>query len=81
VRTTIETLAKEQVQREHDLMERLAGEARSAETRIAAAKQAALANVRTIAVEAAQAATARLVGDGLPASDIEAAVTRALEPR
>jgi len=81
VRTMVETLAKEQAQREHELMERLALEARAAEARIATAKQAALANVRAIAVEAAQAATARLVGDGLPASDIEAAVTRALGQR
>jgi F-type H+-transporting ATPase subunit b len=78
VRTMIETLAKEQAHREHELMELLTVEARSAETRIAAAKQAALANVRQIAVEAAQAATARLVGNDLPASDIEAAVTRVL---
>jgi F-type H+-transporting ATPase subunit b len=78
VRTMTETLAKEHAQREHELMERLTVEARSAETRIAAAKQAALANVRQIAVEAAQAATARLVGNDLPAADIEAAVTRVL---
>jgi F-type H+-transporting ATPase subunit b len=78
VRTMIETLTKEQAHREHELMELLTVEARSAETRITAAKQAALANVRQIAVEAAQAATARLVGNDLPASDIEAAVTRVL---
>lgn len=78
VRTMIDSLAKEQAHREHELMEKLTVEARSAEARIATAKQAALANVRQIAVEAAQAATARLVGNDLPASDIEAAVTRVL---
>jgi F-type H+-transporting ATPase subunit b len=78
VKTMAESLAKEQAHREHELIEQLAVEARTAEARIATAKQAALANVRQIAVEAAQAATARLVGNDLPAADIEAAVTRVL---
>jgi F-type H+-transporting ATPase subunit b len=78
VRTMVESLAKEHAHREHELMERLTVEARSAEARIATAKQSALANVRQIAVEAAQAATARLVGNDLPAADIEAAVTSVL---
>ncbi|MEJ0072417.1 MAG: F0F1 ATP synthase subunit B' [Pseudomonadota bacterium] len=78
VRGMAEAMAKEQAQREHELMERLNVEARTAEARIAAAKQAALANVRQIAVEAAQAAAARLVGNDLPPAEIEAAVTRVL---
>lgn len=78
VRNMAESLAKEHAHRERELMETLAVEARSAETRIAAAKRDALANVRQIAVEAAQAAGARLVGDALPASEIEAAVGRVL---
>jgi len=81
VRGMVETLSKEQARREHELMEQLAVEARSAEARIATAKRDALANVRQIAVEAAQAATARLVGNPLPAADIERAVTRVLEQR
>jgi F-type H+-transporting ATPase subunit b len=78
IRGMAEAMAKEQAHREHELMEKLAVEARSAEARIAAAKREALANVRQIAVEAAQAATARLVGNELPASDIETAVARVL---
>ena len=81
VRSMAETMAKEQARREHELMGRLQVEARSAEARIAAAKNQALANVRQIAVEAAQAATARLVGDSLPAGDIEAAVGHVLAER
>jgi len=81
LRTMTETMAKEQAHREHELMEQLAVEARSAETRIAAAKREALANVRQIAVEAAQAAAARLVGDTLPAAEIEQAVAGVLAER
>ncbi len=81
IRTMAETMAKEQARREHELMEQLNVEARSAEARIVAAKNQALANVRQIAVEAAQAATARLVGDSLPAAEVEAAVTSVLAER
>jgi F-type H+-transporting ATPase subunit b len=81
MRSMAETMTKEQARREHELMEQLAAEGRAAEARIAAAKQAALANVRQIAVEAAQAASARLVGNPLPASEIEAAVTSVLAER
>lgn len=81
VRAMTEAMAKEQAHREHELMEQLAVEARSAEARIAAAKRDALANLRQVAVEAAQAATARLVGDGLPTAEIEQAVAGILAER
>ena len=81
VRGMAEQMAKEQAQREHALVEQLNVEARSAEARIASAKTAALANVRQIAVEAAQAATERLVGHALPAADVEAAVGGVLAER
>jgi F-type H+-transporting ATPase subunit b len=81
IRTMTESLAKEQASREHALMEQLNAEARAAETRIAAAKTAALANVRQIAVEAAEAATQRLVGTALPAAEVEAAVSSVLRER
>jgi F-type H+-transporting ATPase subunit b len=81
VRGMADQMAKDQARREHELVEQLNVEGRSAEARIAAAKTAALANVRQIAVEAAQAATERLVGSAMPASEIEAAVTGALAER
>lgn len=81
IRSMSEQMAKEQAQREHALVEQLNVEARSAEARIAAAKSAAMANVRQIAVEAAQAATERLVGSALPAGEIEAAVGGILAER
>src|SRR5258707_10890662 len=45
VRTMMDTMAKDQAQREHALMEQLNVEARSAEARIAAAKTPAAATV------------------------------------
>jgi F-type H+-transporting ATPase subunit b len=81
VRGMAETMAKDQAHREHELMAQLTVEARAAEARIVAAKHAAIANVRQIAVEAAQAASARLVGVALPAAEIEAAVTGVLAER
>ncbi len=81
VRTMMDTMAKDQAQREHALMEQLNVEARTAEARIAVAKTAALANVRQIATEAAEAAAARLVGNPLPAAEVEAAVASVLAER
>jgi F-type H+-transporting ATPase subunit b len=81
IRSMIEQIAKEQTRREHELMAQLNVEARSAETRIATAKNAALANVRQIAVEAAQAATGRLVGNELATADVDAAVGQILVER
>ncbi len=47
---------------------------RAAEQRIAAAKDAALANVKTVAAEAARAATAKLIGVEPPAEQVRDAV-------
>ena len=47
---------------------------RAAEQRIAAAKDAALANVKTVAAEAARAATAKLIGVEAPAEQVRDAV-------
>jgi F-type H+-transporting ATPase subunit b len=81
IRGMMDQMNKEQAAREHALVEQLNGEARAAEARIATAKTAALANVRQIAVEAAQAATERLVGNALPAGEIDAAVGAVLAER
>ena len=81
IRGMMDQMSKEQAAREHALVEQLNVEARSAVARIAAAKTAALANVRQIAVEAAQAATERLVGNALPAGEIDAAVGAVLAER
>lgn len=81
LKAAIDAVAKEGAAREAELTRRLASEAEAAEARIAAAKQAALANVRQIAIEAATAATARLAGAEPAAADVDAAVGRILQER
>ncbi len=62
LRKALDEVAKTQAQAEHDIAQRLAAQAREAESRIAAAKAAALANVREIAAAATAAAAERLIG-------------------
>ena len=57
----------------------LAEKTAKAETRIATAKAAALANVRTIALEAARAATSRLIGDEIDEAQIGATVDQVMK--
>lgn len=59
----------------------LAEKTAAAETRIAAAKTEALANVRTIAMEAARAATSRLIGDEIDDALIGATVDQVMKGR
>jgi len=55
-------MAAEVAARRAELENRLAGEAREAERRIAAARDQALASLREVAVEVTRTATARLIG-------------------
>ncbi|MDB5361324.1 MAG: atpB [Rhodospirillales bacterium] len=57
----------------------LAEKTATAETRIATAKTAALANVRTIALEAARAATSRLIGDEIDEAQIGSTVDQVMK--
>jgi F-type H+-transporting ATPase subunit b len=57
----------------------LAEKTATAETRIATAKAAALANVRTIALEAARAATSRLIGDEIDEAQIGSTVDQVMK--
>jgi len=57
----------------------LAQKTATAETRIATAKAAALANVRTIALEAARAATSRLIGDEIDEAQIGSTVDQVMK--
>lgn len=57
----------------------LAEKTAKAEARIATAKAAALANVRTIALEAARAATSRLIGDEIDEAQIGATVDQVMK--
>lgn len=71
----------ENARRQGALASELAARAREAESRIDAAKQTALGNVRGVSAEAAQAAVAKLVGLDLDQARAEAAVDTALRER
>lgn len=58
---------------------RIGGEIAAAERRIAAAREAAMGNVRTMAVEVAQAAFGKLVGGQADAARVDALVGQALK--
>ena len=62
IRETKDELAADSQKRQHDLAERLAQNAAAAESRIGAAREEAVGNIRQVAAEAAQAATERLIG-------------------
>jgi F-type H+-transporting ATPase subunit b len=62
IRQTMDRVNAEAAERQREAAARLASETAAAETRIAAARTAALANVRTIAVEVARAAAGHLTG-------------------
>lgn len=59
----------------------IAAQADAAETRIAAAKQTALQDLRTVAIEVAQSVTGRLTGGEADRSRIETAVDSAMQER
>lgn len=73
--------AAEAAERNASLAGRLTGEAEAAERRINAARDEALANVRAVAAEVAQAATERLIGAEVPASEATGAVDAAVKER
>ena len=57
----------------------LATKTNEAEARIAKAQEEALGNLKSVAVEAASAATARLIGVSLAESEVQTAVDQALD--
>jgi F-type H+-transporting ATPase subunit b len=81
LRAAAERDAAEAAERNASLAERLTGEAEAAERRINAARDEALANVRAVAAEVAQAATERLIGADVPASEAAGAVDAAVKER
>jgi F-type H+-transporting ATPase subunit b len=72
--------AAEQAKRDAAFAAALTERTRAAEERIASAKQAALSDIRTVALDSATAMANKLVG-GLPQADIAAAVDAALAER
>ena len=76
-----ERLNAQSAERQHQLAERLAGETAAAERRIDAAKSAALADLRNVAVDVARAAAAKLAGGEVDAAGASAAVDAVLRER
>lgn len=74
-------IAKQSEERHAALSEKLAKDADAAEQRIREAREKAIANIRSVSVEVAEAATARLVGATVSKADAEAAVDAAMKAR
>ena len=81
LRTAKEKISADGAARLTELSERLATETANAEARIAEAQQEALANIRGVAVETAQAAATRLIGREVSSADADSAVGTILAER
>jgi F-type H+-transporting ATPase subunit b len=81
LRAGAEAFAADAAVRHDELSARLAEETEAAESRIAAARNEALANVRTVAGEVAQAAASKLIGAQISETDAADAVGRSMEER
>ncbi|HWG80032.1 MAG TPA: F0F1 ATP synthase subunit B' [Stellaceae bacterium] len=81
LKETTERLGAEAAKRQSAIAEKLAAETAAAEKRIDAARTAALSGLRGIAIDVAQAATARLAGGEIDAERAAAAVDAVLKER
>lgn len=81
VKETTDRLAAESAERQRRLGEALAEQIAAAERDIAAAKQRALAEMPTIAVEVARSVTEKVTGAAADAADLTTAVDRAFAGR
>ena len=79
LRQAADDMAAESAKRHGELAEKLAGDVKSAESRIEDAKQAAVGNIGQVAAEVAQAATRRLIGLDVDAAAAESSVKAALQ--
>lgn len=79
IKEASERLAKQAEERTRELTAKLAEQIKSGEARISAAKDAALNNVREVALDVAGATVARLAGGAADQSTLEAAVASALK--
>ncbi|MBL8658732.1 MAG: F0F1 ATP synthase subunit B' [Rhodospirillales bacterium] len=78
VHTVRERAARDAAKRHAELNDRLSAEVAAAETRIAAARDQAVGELRGLAVEVAGAAVERLVGEKLDSSAVSNAVDGAM---
>ena len=79
IRAAREKVAAEAINQHASLTERLAAQTSEAENRIGAAKDQALANIRTVAVEVTQLATSKLIDQKISETEVEAAVSEILD--
>ena len=81
LRAGADAFATDAADRHDELSDRLAQETDAAESRIDAARREALANVRSVASEVAQAAAAKLMDAEVSESDADAAVQNSMADR
>ena len=79
IRAANERLAVDAISRQGDLTDKIKLELSEAETRIEEARDKALESIQSVAVEVAQAATARLTSYEVDATDAETAVTAVMK--
>jgi F-type H+-transporting ATPase subunit b len=81
LRRMSEKMAAEAAERQRQLADALAAQIAAAEQRIAAGKEAALADIRNVAVDVGQAVVEKLTGAPPPRDRMNAAVTQLLAGR
>ena len=81
IKQASDEMAAESAKRHDAFSQKLAEQTRTAEARIAEARDEALANVKTIAAETARAATAKLIDIELPSDQVQGAVETAIGSR
>ena len=81
LKTMTDKAAEEAAAKQAELAERMAKATKEAEARIDAARDRALGEIRSIAVGAAEAAAARLIGVSPPRPQVEATVEKVLAER
>ncbi len=81
VHTVRERAARDAAERHAELNDRLSAEVAAAETRIAAARDQAVGELRGLAVEVAGAAVERLMGEKLDPAAVSTAVDGAMQER
>ena len=79
IRAAREKVAAEAIDQHASLTERLAAQTSEAENRIGAAKDQALANIRTVALDVTQLAASKLIDQEISETEVEAAVSEILD--
>jgi F-type H+-transporting ATPase subunit b len=81
LKTAFDEMQAEASKREAEISAQLGAESKAADLRIAEAKHQALGQLRDVAASAVAQATERLIGEGIPEAEINAAVDRVIGGR